>query len=135
MSQGLESDCASDPSLLAHLDESRSNLKMFYEQNYANHYRSTRLHPSQSLSSVSSHSSIGGSPDRVNFMSWYQMHDRITIDEFDKFMKLPHKDFYCCKPLQWWLGRCLQFPNLYQLACDLLSIPGKLSLLYYDTLN
>ncbi|KAF8805631.1 hypothetical protein BYT27DRAFT_7104058, partial [Phlegmacium glaucopus] len=28
----------------------------------------------------------------------------------------PREDFECCKPLQWWLGRCSQFPNLCRLT-------------------
>jgi hypothetical protein len=53
------------------------------------------------------------------------MKDRIMVNEIDEYFKLPWEDFECCKPLQWWLGRCSQFPNLYQLVCDIFSIPGK----------
>jgi hypothetical protein len=128
MYEGLKADCASDPSLLAHLDESRSKLKSFYEQNYSRrHSQSSILRPSQSLSSVSSrNSSVGGSPEKVNFTSRYQMKDRVMVDEFDEYCKLPREDFECCKPLQWWLGRRSQFPNLYRLVCDIFSIPGKI---------
>jgi hypothetical protein len=125
MYEGLESDCGSDPSLLAHLDDSRSKLKLFYQQNYANRLKPSNLRPSQSLSSISSRSSISGSPERVNFTSRYQMHDRIMVDEFEEYSKLPREDFDSCKPLQWWLGRRSQFPNLYRLVCDLFSIPGR----------
>ena len=47
------------------------------------------------------------------------------VDEVDEYFKLPREDFECCKPLQWWLGRRSQFPNLYRLVCDIFSIPGK----------
>ena len=127
MYEGLKSDYASDPSLLADLDESMSKLKTFYQQNYARRcLQPAKLRPSQSLSSVSSRNShAGGSPEKVNFTSRYQMKDRVLVDEFDEYFKLPREDFECCKPLQWWLGRRSQFPNLYQLVRDIFSIPGK----------
>jgi hypothetical protein len=136
MYEGLKSDCVSDPSLLAHLDETRAKLKQFFQQNYAHRFRLASVKPSQSLSSVSSQSSTtGGSPEKVNFTSRYRMRDRIDMDEFDEYSKLPREDFEACKPLEWWLGRRSQFPNLYRLACDVFSIPGKISLLYKDTRN
>ena len=48
----------------------------------------------------------------------------MVVNELDEFYKLPQEDFDLCKPLEWWLGRRSQFPNLYCLACDLFSIPG-----------
>jgi hypothetical protein len=129
MYEGLKSDCTDDLSLLSHLDDSRSKLKLFYEQNYSRRLQSASLRPSQSSSSVSSrNSSVGSlSPEKVNFTSRYQMRDRVMVDEFDEYSKLPREDFECCKPLQWWLGRRSQFPNLYRLVCDVFSIPGRTS--------
>ena len=49
------------------------------------------------------------------------------IDELDEYFKLQSEDFDCC-PFQWWLSHQAQFPNLYHLATDVLSIPGKLSI-------
>ena len=127
MYEGLKSDCVSDPLLLADLDNSKLKLKIFYQQNYTWGSQSTNSCPSQSLSSVivRTHSSISRSPEKVNFTSRYQMKDRIMINEIDEYFKLPWEDFESCKPLQWWLGRCSQFPNLYQLVRDIFSIPGK----------
>ena len=126
MYEGLKSDWASDPSLLADLDKVKSKLKTFYQQSYMWCSQSTNLQPSQSLSSVTEqNSSVSGSPEKVNLTSWYQMKDRIVVDKVDEYLKLPQEDFECCKPLQWWLGRCSQFPNLYQLICDIFFIPGK----------
>jgi len=126
MYEGLKSDCISDPSLLADLDDSKFKLKRYYKKHYAQLPRLTNIHPSQSLSSVSSQSnSVGRSPEKVNFTSRYQMKDRTVVDEFDEYFKLPREDFECCKPLQWWLGRRSQFPNLYRLVCDIFSIPGS----------
>ena len=126
MYEGLKSDYASDPSLLADLDKSMSKLKTFYQQTYARRSQPEKLRPSQSSSSVSSRNShLGGSPEKVNFTLRYQMKDRIMVDEFDEYFKLPREDFENCKPLQWWLGRRSQFLNLNQLVCDIFSIPGR----------
>ena len=58
------------------------------------------------------------------------------VDEVDEYFKLPQEDFESCKPLQWWLGRRSQFPNLYRLVCDIFSIPGKpLNLLPFELLE
>ncbi len=45
-------------------------------------------------------------------------------DELEEYFKLPREDFDLCSPLEWWVGRQAQFPNLYCLATDILSIPG-----------
>jgi hypothetical protein len=37
---------------------------------------------------------------------------------------LPHEDFASCDPVKWWTVRQAQFPNLWRLARDLMSIPG-----------
>ena len=79
-----------------------------------------------------------GSPEKVNFISQYQVKDRAMVDEVNEYFKLPREDFESCKPLQleWWLGRCSQFPNLYRLVCDIFSIPGKpLNLLPFELLE
>ena len=74
--------------------------------------------------------------EKVNFISRYQVKDRAMVDEVNEYFKLPWEDFESCKPLQWWLGRCSQFPNLYQLVCDIFSIPGKpLNLLPFELLE
>jgi hypothetical protein len=130
MYEGLKSDYMFDPSLIADLDKSKVNLKIFYQQNYAQHLQRAKIRPSQSLSSVSSRNSSGGSPEKVNFTSRYQMKDWILVNELDEYFKLPREDFEYCKPLQWWLGRRSQFPNLYRLVCDLFSIPGMMFLYF-----
>ena len=48
----------------------------------------------------------------------------MVVNELDEFYKLPQENFDSCKPLEWWLGRRSQFPNLYHLTHDLFSIPG-----------
>ena len=36
------------------------------------------------------------------------------------------EDFEACNPIHWWIGQWAQFPNLFCMACDILSIPGEL---------
>ena len=125
MYEGLKRDCASDPMLLTDLNNAWHQLKMFYNKNYVNRTCRTPIQSSQSSSSFSSASgSLPHSPKKVNLTSHYQKEDWVVINELDEFYKLPQEDFDLCKPLEWWLGRRSQFPNLYRLACDLFSIPG-----------
>jgi hAT family C-terminal dimerisation region len=130
MYEGLKSDFASDPFLLADLENSKSKLKIFFQKHYARQFSQstvTNLRPSQSLSSITvrTQGSVSSSPEKVSFTSRYQMKDRIMVDEIEEYLKLPREDFEHCKPLHWWLGRRSQFPNLYRLVCDIFSIPGK----------
>lgn len=128
MYEGLKSDCESDPTLIKDLHAAKKLLKTFYWKNYANKSRSLPLQPSPSTSSISSgngSSNSPQSPEKVNFTLRYQKRDRVVIDELEEFFKLPQEDFNSYRPLQWWLGWCSQFPNLYCLVCDVLSIPGR----------
>lgn len=50
--------------------------------------------------------------------------ERVSVDELEEFFKLPRENFNSCDPIKWWISRRAQFPNLYRLACDVLSIPG-----------
>jgi hypothetical protein len=127
MYEGLKSDFASDWSLIADLDSAKEKLKSFYQLKYANHTRHSSLQSSQSTSSISSRiGSSHGSPEKVNFTARYKKMDRVVVDELEEYFKLPREDFDSCKPLQWWLGRRSQFPNLYCLVCDVFSIPGEI---------
>jgi hypothetical protein len=73
------------------------------------------------------------SPSKVNFTSRYRKKDRVLRDELEEYFKLPCEDFDACKPVQWWVGRRAQFPSLYCLARDLLTIPGMFSFVFYVT--
>lgn len=55
------------------------------------------------------------------------------INELDEYFKLQPEDFDCC-PFQWWLSHRAQFPNLYHMATDVLSIPGKPSINFLEYL-
>jgi hypothetical protein len=75
-------------------------------------------------------SAVDGSPSKVNFTSRYKKKDRVLRDELEEYFRLPCEDFDGCKPVQWWVGRRAQFPNLYCLARDLLTIPGMFAFIF-----
>ena len=70
-------------------------------------------------------------PSKVNFTARYKKQSNIATDEFEEYLKLPQEDFELCDPIQWWAGRCAQFPNLSRLARDVLLIPGEYILAEY----
>ena len=49
-------------------------------------------------------------------------------DELDQYVLLPPLGFgkQSCDPIAWWKSNVKQYPNLVQLARDILSIPGPL---------
>ena len=51
------------------------------------------------------------------------------MNELEEFFLLLQEDFETCDPLQWWVGRCSQFPNLSHFARDILSMPGMFKIL------
>ena len=79
------------------------------------------LIPVTAQSSTSSISTC--SPQKVDFISRYNKHIHLNIDEIEEFFKLPPEGF-SVDPIRWWVGHCAQFPNLSSLARDVLSIPG-----------
>jgi hypothetical protein len=103
------------------LEATKAKLHTYYIQHYANNATTSRKSISNATQSVTS----DGSPSKVNFTSRYKKKDNVLHDELEEYFKLPREDFDACKPLEWWLGQRPQFPNLYGLARDLFSIPGR----------
>ena len=118
--QGLLADCEGDVTLRRHLDESRKHLHALYCEHYAN----TASTPSVSTPTQPSVAN-GGSPQKFNFTARYNKRARAVVDELEDYFKLAQESFEHCNPIQWWVGRRAQFPNLSRLARDILSIPGK----------
>jgi hypothetical protein len=121
MYEGLADDFRSEPELVAHLMASKTKLEQFYQRNYARRAQPLAATSTSSTASISSSSS----PQKVNFTSRYQKKDRVVVNEFEEYLKLPREDFEACDPLHWWRGRRSQFPNLYRLVRDIFSIPGE----------
>lgn len=61
----------------------------------------------------------------MKFTSRYQVKERDNLDQFVEFLKLPQENFDTCDPIKWWAGRESLFPDLFRLARDIFTIPGK----------
>jgi hypothetical protein len=124
MYEGLKIDCGDEIELLSHLEIAKDELQD-YQQHYAGQQKTAAAAPAPPIR-TSSLPNIGDSPQKFSFTARYERKERRVVDEFIEFLKLPREDFDLCKPLEWWRGRRSQFPNLYRLACDIFSIPGKI---------
>lgn len=121
---GIYEDYSDDPSLLQYLDEAMEELRKHYTANYARRADTQRAFPDQPQ--VHASSSAGDlSPSKVSFTSRYRRKDNIDRDELGEYFKLPREDWDHCNPLRWWVGRRTQFPCLFRLARDILTIPGS----------
>lgn len=125
----LKDEFADDHDLSNHLENAKEELLVYFKTKYSSPSTEGTLSAAPSLSSIpsSSHSSISsitGSPQK-NFTARFQR-KRAASNELLEFWSLPQEDFETVDPLQWWLGRRAQFPQLYRLARDIFSIPGML---------
>ena len=118
--EGICEDYADDPELLQYLESSKSMLNAHYIQHY-----SSCANPFSESTDNLTQLMPNESPSKVNFTSRYKKKDMSLRDELEEYFKLPREDFDLCKPLEWWVGWRAQFPNLFCLARDIFSIPGK----------
>jgi hypothetical protein len=118
-------DYADDAILSDHLEDSKSNLFDYFNANYAKGI------PAPPLSLPSTHDQSAptatGSPQK-SFTARYRRKEKSSVNELEEYFKLPTEDFDSCHPIRWWIGRRAQFPNLFCMARDMLSIPGELYL-------
>ncbi|KAL4258188.1 Zinc finger BED domain-containing [Pleurotus pulmonarius] len=117
---GVEADYQGDSTLEDYLAKVKDELKTYFTE----HYKDTASPPSRegSSTSITSQATTGG---KYDFTSRYKQRDRPPTDELEEFWRLEPQDFDACNPIEWWYNHRLQFPNLYQLAMDILSIPGS----------
>jgi len=136
----LKEEFDGDTTLLSQLEAAKLNLRSHFNIKYSLPQvpaGSTRLSstPSSSMLSVTSESTSTASnatnSPQNNFTARFQRR-RATVDELTEFWNLSQEDFQSCDPVKWWYGRRAQFPNLYRLARDILSIPGILFVLVCD---
>jgi hypothetical protein len=99
------------------------DLYLYYETHY------TRQHsPSQEVSDPSPPlptPAPGTRSPQKDFTARFKKKTKAVVDELDEYFKLEPEDFDLCNPVHWWMGRRAQFPNLFWLARDILSIPGS----------
>jgi hypothetical protein len=123
--EGMKLDYADNAILSDHLEDSKSSLFDYFNANY------TKGIPVPPLSSPSTHDQSAptatGSPQK-SFTARYRRKEKTSVNELEEYFKLPTEDFDSCHPIHWWIGRRAQFPNLFCMACDMLSIPGELYL-------
>ena len=121
--EGLKTDYADDETLDEHLEKSKTDLFEYYYKNYAN-----KAVPAPQATGIATTTmtvpSTSHSPKK-SFTDRYRKKGKAVIDELSEYFKLPTEDFERCNPIQWWVGRRAQFPNLFRLACDILCIPGR----------
>jgi len=121
-----------DFTMLNQLEDSKTKLRAHFNTKYMSSPTSSgsawlSSTPSSSMLSMtldSTHttSQTNGSPQK-NYTARFQQ-KRAAVDELSEFWNLEQEDFENCNPVQWWYGRHAQFPNLYRLVHDILSIPG-----------
>jgi hAT family C-terminal dimerisation region len=116
----MKVDYADDPTLSDHLEESKTKLIDYFNENYAN---ATVLAPSSAPPVYVQSAPTVGSPQK-SFTARYRRKEKTYINELEEYFKLPAEDFDSCNPIRWWIGRQAHFPNLYCLARDILCIPG-----------
>ena len=122
--QGLKLDYENDPQLLEYLESSKRELQDHYDASYSNkHNPPSRMANTVTSTSSSPTMTLPPSPQK-NFTSRFQRKTNIELNELDEFFKLQSEDFDTCNPIQWWMSRRSQFPNLFWLARDILCIPG-----------
>ena len=124
--EGIKTEYADDLMLSDHLEQSKSMLFDYFNENYAN----IILVPSSSPStSIQSPPTTAGSPQK-SFTARYRRKEKTSVNELEEYFKLPAEDFDACNPIHWWFGRRAQFPNLFCMARNILCIPGELSVSY-----
>ena len=60
-----------------------------------------------------------------DFTAAFRRAPRAVSNELDAYFKMPAEDFSTCDPVNWWFIHRFQFPTLFQLAFDILGIPGE----------
>ncbi|KAF5387134.1 hypothetical protein D9615_002164 [Tricholomella constricta] len=108
----MKDDYANDPTLAAYLEESKEDLTTYFHDPHG---------PFATIRPSSFHS-------LKNFVARFQRKTKAFVrDELAEYYKLTQdpEDFMKCNPVQWWTAHRAQFPNLFWLARDILSIPGS----------
>jgi hypothetical protein len=127
---GLKADFEDDDELLTGLEEAKIKLEAHFRRHYADKVLTSSVQPTV-RAPVQSTSRIQASPEK-DFTKRYRVERRAAVDELRDYYLLSREDFKTCDPVQWWFARKAQFPNLFRLARDILTIPGKSSITTQD---
>src|SRR5882724_9349711 len=110
--QALKAEYDDDIELSIYLDTLKSDLQDYFNTYYASSPITQPSHAVLSEVPVTDTSSSGschvhgshrahGSPQK-NFVSHFQHHQHVVIDELEQFWALPQDDFDTCNPIHWW---------------------------------
>ena len=66
----------------------------------------------------------------VNFTARYMKKEQLHHDKLEEYFKVEQEQWKQCNPLKWWVGHHAQFPNLFGLACDILTIPNTFPIFF-----
>lgn len=123
----MRDDYTGDHLLADYLEDSKRDLYDYYNTHYANQVPSTSQ-PTVPVAATASLFKAQGSPQKVDFTLRYRKKAAV-VDELTAYFNLSREDFSSCSPVKWWFNKRGDFPNLFHLVRDILSIPG-MSLLY-----
>ena len=115
--EGLKQDYGDDLMLSNHLEDSKTQLFSYFDEHYP------APTPSLPTSAPVQALPMDGSPQK-SFTARYHRKVKYSANELEEYFKLPAEDFDTCNPIQWWVSRQSQYPRLFQLARDILCIPG-----------
>ncbi len=126
---GLKSEYSDDKELDQYLEQAKHDLRQHYLDNYASTASVAAPVPNPVVRTPSASAAplFGqGSPQKVSFTAHYKQGPRWSSDEMNEYFVLTQscEDFDFCDPVSWWYKHHGQFPNLYHLARDMMSIPG-----------
>ena len=98
------------------------SLREYYLENYVLPTSALLSNPADNTPKVSN------TPKPFDFFAIYASSTTMSpTDELDQYVLLPPLGFgkQSCDPISWWKSNVNQYPNLVQLARDILSIPGS----------
>lgn len=131
----LLEDYQDDQDLVDYLESSVLDLRMHYQR----HYQASTSHDSLAgpiqLTQVTLSWALSSKNQwAVNFTARYSKREQLDHDELEEYFKVDQEPWELCNPLEWWVGRHTQFPNLFQLAHDILTIHGTSTVLLHQFL-
>ena len=119
--EGLKMDYKNDSTLSTHLEDLKTSLFDYFNDNYA------ALHnpmPSSLPSTPVQTPPATNDLPQKSYTAQYHQKMKYSTNKLEEYFKLPPEDFQRCNPIQWWVGRQGQFPCLFQLAHNILCIPS-----------
>jgi hypothetical protein len=132
--KALLDDHGEDQEQLDFIEERKRDLESHYSLYYAGKVSmaAKALSPSAPTATNLRRTSSGliASPEKINFTARYAVRRPVgERNELEEYFRLIPEVWSECDPVKWWASRRAQFPNLYHLARDLMTIPGMIHVL------